>query len=300
MSRFFELILRDLDSLPVVLANGLRELREMDSRTRQLSNDILSEENILMEELKSQMRIRDAQTKAAKEKNTAGASSKKGKSKEKGGKAEGVSGGGIEEEVGMETAVKKEEVPIESSSKLEEEKSVVVIDEPAFASRRDALLNRRLELSSLMDKQTRMSIELYELLDVKIQHMDSVLSAVDTVGFSAPITEQEGKHNGSGSGRRKRKSAGGLSDLEVFDATLDALMAARSDPNEPLYCHCKRISYLDMVACENMDCPIEWYHFPCVGLTPNTAPEVWYCSLCCKSSNQEEALHAEDIQQSAQ
>lgn len=38
------------------------------------------------------------------------------------------------------------------------------------------------------------------------------------------------------------------------------------DPNEPVYCYCKQISFGAMVACENQDCPIEWFHFPCVNL----------------------------------
>eukprot|EP00639_Heterosigma_akashiwo_P009656 CAMPEP_0194596626 /NCGR_PEP_ID=MMETSP0292-20121207/25790_1 /TAXON_ID=39354 /ORGANISM="Heterosigma akashiwo, Strain CCMP2393" /LENGTH=340 /DNA_ID=CAMNT_0039456961 /DNA_START=127 /DNA_END=1146 /DNA_ORIENTATION=+ len=38
------------------------------------------------------------------------------------------------------------------------------------------------------------------------------------------------------------------------------------DPNEPTYCHCKQVSYGEMVCCENSECETEWFHFPCVGL----------------------------------
>ncbi|KAK5649700.1 hypothetical protein RI129_000729 [Pyrocoelia pectoralis] len=37
------------------------------------------------------------------------------------------------------------------------------------------------------------------------------------------------------------------------------------DPNEPRYCICNQVSYGDMVACDNEDCPSEWFHYPCVG-----------------------------------
>lgn len=37
------------------------------------------------------------------------------------------------------------------------------------------------------------------------------------------------------------------------------------DPNEPLYCSCQRVSFGDMVACEAETCPIEWFHYECVG-----------------------------------
>merc|ERR1719264_1746708 len=39
------------------------------------------------------------------------------------------------------------------------------------------------------------------------------------------------------------------------------------DPNEPRYCICNQVSYGDMVACDNDDCPYEWFHYPCVGIT---------------------------------
>ncbi|KAG2203477.1 uncharacterized protein EV154DRAFT_511682 [Mucor mucedo] len=51
------------------------------------------------------------------------------------------------------------------------------------------------------------------------------------------------------------------------------------DPNEPLYCYCQQISYGEMVACDNTDCEIEWFHLACVDL--KTVPKgKWYCSNC--------------------
>ncbi len=38
------------------------------------------------------------------------------------------------------------------------------------------------------------------------------------------------------------------------------------DPDEPVYCSCRRVSFGKMVACEDPDCLIEWFHFGCVGL----------------------------------
>ncbi|KAF0488845.1 Inhibitor of growth protein [Gigaspora margarita] len=51
------------------------------------------------------------------------------------------------------------------------------------------------------------------------------------------------------------------------------------DPNEPLYCYCKQVSYGEMVACDNSECEIEWFHFSCVGLTDRPKGK-WYCSEC--------------------
>ena len=51
-----------------------------------------------------------------------------------------------------------------------------------------------------------------------------------------------------------------------------------ADPNEPLYCTCRRVSFGQMVGCDNEDCLIEWFHFGCVGLTEE--PSKWYCPDC--------------------
>lgn len=87
---------------------------------------------------------------------------------------------------------------------------------------------------------------------------------------------------------------------------------AMADPSEPKYCHCQRISFGEMIACENpggcgpgplaawpcpacvdggskrlqggaatracpaslpADCPYEWFHFDCVGLTEENRPK---------------------------
>ncbi|GAA6040859.1 hypothetical protein JCM8097_007752 [Rhodosporidiobolus ruineniae] len=51
------------------------------------------------------------------------------------------------------------------------------------------------------------------------------------------------------------------------------------DPNEPTYCYCQRVSFGEMIACENDDCAREWFHLSCVNL--DAAPEgSWYCDDC--------------------
>ncbi|XP_023218911.1 inhibitor of growth protein 3-like isoform X1 [Centruroides sculpturatus] len=51
------------------------------------------------------------------------------------------------------------------------------------------------------------------------------------------------------------------------------------DPNEPRYCICNQVSYGDMVACDNEDCPVEWFHYACVGITQPPKGK-WYCPQC--------------------
>ncbi|KAH9998826.1 hypothetical protein BJV74DRAFT_824044 [Russula compacta] len=49
--------------------------------------------------------------------------------------------------------------------------------------------------------------------------------------------------------------------------------------DKTLYCFCQKMSYGEMVACDNTDCTYQWFHLPCVNLKP-PLPEVWYCSDC--------------------
>lgn len=51
------------------------------------------------------------------------------------------------------------------------------------------------------------------------------------------------------------------------------------DPNEPRYCLCNQVSYGDMVACDNDECPSEWFHYACVGITAPPKGK-WYCPQC--------------------
>lgn len=51
------------------------------------------------------------------------------------------------------------------------------------------------------------------------------------------------------------------------------------DPNEPVFCLCQQVSHGEMIACDNPDCLIEWFHFECLGLS--TKPKgKWFCPDC--------------------
>ncbi|RJE25851.1 hypothetical protein PHISCL_01827 [Aspergillus sclerotialis] len=46
-----------------------------------------------------------------------------------------------------------------------------------------------------------------------------------------------------------------------------------------VYCTCRTVSHGDMVACDNDNCPYEWFHWKCVGLTREPVG-TWYCDEC--------------------
>jgi len=49
------------------------------------------------------------------------------------------------------------------------------------------------------------------------------------------------------------------------------------------YCTCRSLSYGDMVACDNEDCPYEWFHWTCVGLKSEPVGN-WICPVCTKAA----------------
>eukprot|EP00049_Salpingoeca_infusionum_P004267 m.76364 g.76364 ORF g.76364 m.76364 type:complete len:237 (-) comp12485_c0_seq7:367-1077(-) len=55
--------------------------------------------------------------------------------------------------------------------------------------------------------------------------------------------------------------------------------AVKEEPVVEQYCICKQPSYGSMIACDNDTCPIEWFHYSCVGLTEEPKGK-WYCHLC--------------------
>ncbi|KAL7739909.1 hypothetical protein ACLKA6_003388 [Drosophila palustris] len=89
---------------------------------------------------------------------------------------------------------------------------------------------------------------------------------------------------GQGSKKKKSKKAADVDDSEKESSHTAAthpsdVMDMPVDPNEPTYCLCHQVSYGEMIGCDNPDCPIEWFHFACVGLT--TKPKgKWFCPKC--------------------
>jgi inhibitor-of-growth protein 1 len=70
---------------------------------------------------------------------------------------------------------------------------------------------------------------------------------------------------------KKDKAAVGGGDKSPLDAPID--------PDEPTYCLCDRVSYGEMIGCDNDICSIEWFHFDCVGLAHKPKGK-WYCPNC--------------------
>lgn len=59
------------------------------------------------------------------------------------------------------------------------------------------------------------------------------------------------------------------------------------------YCLCQNVSFGDMVACDNEDCPFEWFHWSCVGLR-NEPNGTWYCPVCTEKKKRHAAGTSKD------
>ncbi|CAE6423322.1 unnamed protein product [Rhizoctonia solani] len=62
--------------------------------------------------------------------------------------------------------------------------------------------------------------------------------------------------------------------------------------DEQIYCSCKRVSFGEMIACDNAECPFEWFHLSCVGITKPSPMEKWYCERCREGATQDASINS--------
>ena len=71
-----------------------------------------------------------------------------------------------------------------------------------------------------------------------------------------------------------------LSEVDGADDGSDAEMEdAEGEGDDRKYCTCRSVSFGNMIACDNDDCPYEWFHWSCVGMTKEPVG-TWYCDEC--------------------
>lgn len=71
-----------------------------------------------------------------------------------------------------------------------------------------------------------------------------------------------------------------LSDADGQEEGSDVDMEdAEGEGDNRKYCTCRSVSSGNMVACDNDQCPYEWFHWNCVGMTKEPAG-LWYCEEC--------------------
>lgn len=64
---------------------------------------------------------------------------------------------------------------------------------------------------------------------------------------------------------------------------------------EQTYCYCNQVSFGQMVACDNVNCEIEWFHDECVGL--KSLPKGrWYCPDCLARMKKQQVMVAPPVE----
>ncbi|KAL4561156.1 hypothetical protein LXL04_033318 [Taraxacum kok-saghyz] len=152
----------------------------------------------------------------------------------------------------------------------------------------------------IADEKVALAVQAYDLVDAHIQQLDQYLkkleeqrrekdnvAAAGSTGLNHDGNGKPGKGEGGRGGRKKSKVGGATAAANAPSMDLDLPV----DPNEPTYCFCNQVSYGEMVACDNPDCKIEWFHYGCVGLKEQPKGK-WYCSDC--SGTQKRKVYVEE------
>ncbi|EOY05425.1 PREDICTED: PHD finger protein ING1 isoform X1 [Theobroma cacao] len=172
----------------------------------------------------------------------------------------------------------------------------------------DEALDEQKHSIRIADEKVALAIQAYDLVDSHIQQLDQYLKKSDeelrrerenaaataSSGPSPDSTTKSGRPSESGRGGRKKTRLATAAAAAAAAAATEVAAAAANptgmeldlpvDPNEPTYCLCNQVSYGEMVACDNPDCKIEWFHFGCVGLKEQPKGK-WYCSDCAALRN---------------
>lgn len=142
------------------------------------------------------------------------------------------------------------------------------------------------------DEKVAIAVQTYDLIDKNIKDLNSKLKAFETdLRASGKYNDKLTNATTSAADKRKADDVGGrargpgrkrarpaLPNIPV-QATAPPADETPIDPNEPTYCICQRVSFGEMVGCDNDDCEIEWFHFECVGLSEQPKGK-WYCPPC--------------------
>lgn len=156
----------------------------------------------------------------------------------------------------------------------------------------DPELSRRIqqnmnEIITISEEKMKRAQQIYDLVDQHVRKLDK-----DLQSFGAEVSKERERlgllpqtaQQGGTASEKSKKVVAATAAVPEEAKSPDVLYKealAVADADEPKYCYCNRISFGEMIACDNDDCPIEWFHFSCVGLTPENRPKgQWFCPDC--------------------
>ncbi|MCL7030403.1 hypothetical protein MKW94_015264 [Papaver nudicaule] len=174
-------------------------------------------------------------------------------------------------------------------------KSGNITPDPALIKFSDEALDEQKHCIRIADEKVALALQAYDLVDDHIQQLDQYLrkfdeqlrrerDVADASRIAVMNPENSVNSGDTGKGRRKKTrsaaAAAAAAEAPVVPAETPSMdLDLPVDPNEPTYCFCNQVSFGEMVACDNPDCKIEWFHYGCVGLREQPRGK-WYCSDC--------------------
>ena len=161
------------------------------------------------------------------------------------------------------------------------------------------------------NEKAQLAQQVYDYVDARIRRLDTDLAAFDAqlvsdrvgaglppggwaaavaAGLPSAAPHKKAARGGGGAAAPARKAppaaaaaagpsgGGGAADGGGGGGTTGG-GGGSLDPAEPVYCTCARVSFGEMIACDNPDCAVEWFHYECVGI--REAPKGrWVCPSC--------------------
>eukprot|EP00898_Chlorokybus_atmophyticus_P004494 jgi/Chlat1/5045/Chrsp33S05055 len=151
---------------------------------------------------------------------------------------------------------------------------------------------------SVSEEKVNVALAAYDLVDGHIRRLDRELRKLEEQLRKERRAQEKqvaelhaNKSRKVGTDARKRdtkKSAAAAAAPAAGLQTVLDTFEMPVDPNEPTYCYCNRVSFGQMIACDNPTCPIEWFHFECVGIADDNRPKgAWFCPDCNAARNKQ-------------
>lgn len=167
--------------------------------------------------------------------------------------------------------------------------SLNLVQKPSAREARSHEINKiRASLDVIASKKVEIAMRLYDFLDVNVKFIDAEMTTIERAleagGHSLPPEQPRLVRAVSSENAEPVKKKRGRPRSNSLTEDNSSTVADIIDSNieiEPVYCICKRVAFGEMIACDNEDCPIEWYHYSCVSLTRKPR-NTWICSLCTK------------------
>jgi len=110
------------------------------------------------------------------------------------------------------------------------------------------------------------------------QDWNSIPRAQQLEGPGMPMARSSSIHSTAASIAVVNQTNRNINHVDTTDPDPDG------DGDDRTYCFCDRVSYGEMIACDDDNCEREWFHLGCIGLTQPPQGE-WHCDACKNKKN---------------